>query len=279
MKFVNVYLFKKYFNNYILRQFFHKCIVSITMFIKYPISQDYKVQQSQIRYKYLYNKNIQNKAKQYLKAYKHLNVLYVLKSDHAIDGLDYFINILRKLDQKSKEINGWTSCFLIINIISEILKGLKQKYGYFSKSIEFANIEYIYQLSNAKNKKITPINNIIFGVLIAIQQHSKSTEFNELQQILECIAQYEMIYLIANYKSRGNRTYQLPWERIDNPVFEFRKKYFRTRENRIKNRKKVNLDSKQSKINHFFQRMNHSSILDSDDDEILDLLEYLDNEK
>ena len=249
------------------------------MSLKCPISQNYKVQQSTIRYKYLHSNKIQQKAQKYLNVYKNINFLYILKSDLAIDGLDYFINILQIWDKKSKEINGWTSCYLTINVMKEILTGFKQKYGYLSKNIEFANIEHIYQISNTKNRKIIPINNLIIGLLIAIQEHSKYTDFHELQQILECMAQLQLLYLIPNYKSRGNRTYQLPWERIDDPVVEYRKKYIGKREKKIKIRKQVNPDKKQSKINHFFQSVNDSSILDSEDDEILDILEELDNEK
>lgn len=267
------------FTNYDSRQLFHKYHLDLNMSLKYPVPENYKVEQSKIRYQYFQSQKIQNKVHKYLNAHKNLNFLYILKSDAAIDGLDYFINVIEKWDEKSQEINGWTNCFLMIGTLRSILTGLKRKYGYLSKSIKFANVERIYQVSNAENKKVIPMNNLIFAIFIAIQEHQRHTDFVELQQILECIAQVQFLYLIPNYKSRGNRTYQLPWERIDDPIIEYRKKGFRKRENKIKTRKKVNPDPKQSKIKHFFVRVKSPSILDSEDDEILEIMDYLDNDK
>ena len=66
------------------------------MSIKYPISHNYKVQQSRIRYEYLQSKKIQKKVHKYLNAYKNIKLLYFLKSDSIIDGLDYFVNVIEK---------------------------------------------------------------------------------------------------------------------------------------------------------------------------------------
>ena len=252
------------------------------MSIKYPIPINYSVQQSQIRYTYKKPHSIKHKTLQYLKLYKHLNQVHKIKSDLTIDIFDYFKNIIKKWDEKSKEINGWTSCYLTIKIVSGILNGLKRKYGYTTKYIVFSNIEKIYQITNTQNMKIFPINNLIFGLLIAIKDHQEVLHFYELQQIVEVMAQRQVLYHIANYKSRGKRTYQLPWERIDDPIMNYRKKFAKKRNNTIKIRKNLNLDSKQNKIDFFFTKQNSNeneqSVLSDGDDEILEILEELDNE-
>ena len=249
------------------------------MFVKYPKSQKYNIQQSKIRYKYTIPVHIQQKAKTYLEAYKYKYTVNIVTSDSVIDGLNYFINIIKLWDQKSKEINGWTSCYLTINIFTEILHGFKKKFRFASKTIEFANVQAIYQISKVHNKKIIPINNLLFAVFIAIQKHSKYSDFFQLQQILEYMAQVQLLYLIPNYKSRGNRSYKLPWETINDPVVVYRKKSLDEREKYIKIRKKFNEDKNQTKIIDFFPVKNNSSILDSDDELILDILDSLDNEK
>ena len=248
------------------------------MSIRYPIPQNYKLLQSQIRYEYNKSSSIKQKAQKYLKSFKQLDTLHKIKSDVIIDILDYFKNIIKQWDVKSKEINGWTSCYLIIKITNDILNGFKKKYGYLSKYIEFSNIEKIYQIINVKNMKIIPVNNLIFGLLIAAEVHDE-TNFHELQQIVEVMAQSQVLYLIANYRSRGNRTYQLPWERIDDPIIVYRKKYINKRNNIIKIRKRLNPDQKQYKIQDFFKQQTVSTetcVLSDGDDEILQILEDLD---
>lgn len=246
------------------------------MLPKYPIATKYKVNQSQIRYKYNKSQIIKQKAQRYLKSLEHSSCFHQVQSCLIIDGLDYFVNIVEQWDKKSKEINGWTSCYLIMKIIREILNGFKKKYGYLIKQVKFANIEAIYQISDVNNLKIWPVNNLIFGLFIAIEEHPKPLDFCKLQDIIEVIAQSQVLYQIANYKHRKKRRYQLPWERIDDPVRTYRKKYNRKREKNLRIRKNLMSDPKQSKIKDFFQP---TQILDSDDDEIIQILEELDNEE
>lgn len=247
------------------------------MSIRYPVPQNYKLSQSQIRYGYRKSSNIKQKALKYLNSFKTLDRFHKIKSDFTIDVLEYFKNVVEKWDVKSKEINGWTSCYLIIKITKNILNGLKKKYGYSSKYIEFSNIEKIYQITNVENMKIIPINNLIFGLLIATEECNESN-FHEIQQIVEVMAQSQVMYLIANYRSRGQRTYQLPWERIDDPVIVYRKKYINKRNNIIRIRKMLNPDQKQCKIHSFFKQQNDISVLSDGDEEILEILEDLDNQ-
>ena len=244
--------------------------------LKYPISKKYKVQQSQRRYNYRKAENIKREALGYLFAYKQLSCWHTIQSDVLIDALDYLINILTKWDDKSKQLNGWQSCFLMIKTLRNIQTRLKIKFSYFSKPIKFANIEAIYQTIDCVNAKIIPINNFIFGLLIAVERHPKRVDFVKLRSIIEIMAQNQMLYLIANYPSRNKRIYRLPWERIDDPVIEYRQKFMKKREKTIKERQILQQDKKQSKIYHFFKKtiIDH----DSDDEEILNLLEYLDNE-
>ena len=247
-----------------------------TMSLLYPTPNNYKIQQSQIRYYHNVSNRTKQKVLKYLFAYKQLSRCHTIKSCLLIDCFKYFVAILKKWDLKSKEINGWSSCYLTVKIINGILNGLQKKFGYFSKDIRFSNVETLYQLSFSDNQKITPLNNLIFGLLIAIEDHPSNIDFSELLQIIECLAQRQLLYSIANYKSRGKRTYQLPWERIDDPVIEYRKKYIKQREKIIELRKKLNPDRKQSKIDSFFKR---KVILNDEDDKILELLDYLDNDE
>ena len=151
-----------------------------------------------------------------------------------------------------------------------------------SKIIQFAYIENIYQIANVLNQKIIPLNNLILGLFIAIEEHSNYNDFYNLQQILEVLAQGQVLYHIAHYKSRNNRRYQLPWETIGDPVIEYRKKYRIKREKSIKIRKELEPKKKQTKIHHFFIRKSildsEDTVLNSDDDEILDILDELDDE-
>lgn len=253
------------------------------MIPKYPIPVNYKLPQSQIRYKYKKSESIKRKARYYATCHKNLNVtIHKVKSDVVIDALDYFVNIIKKWDEKSKEINGWSSCYLTYKTVGDILHGIKQKYGYMSKIIQFAYIENIYQIANVLNQKIIPLNNLILGLFIAIEEHSNYNDFYNLQQILEVLAQGQVLYHIAHYKSRNNRRYQLPWETIGDPVIEYRKKYRIKREKSIKIRKELEPKKKQTKIHHFFIRKSildsEDTVLNSDDDEILDILDELDNE-
>ena len=251
------------------------------MIPKYPVPSKYKINQSQVRYKYSKPQKIIQKAQKYRNSFKSLSKFHDVQSDLVIDGLEYFVNITKQWDTKSKQINGWTSCYLTIKTLHDILNGFKKKYGYFSKSVKFANIEAIYQISNINNLKIWPLNNLVFGLLIAIEEHPKHSDFHELQDIIEVIAQSQVLYHIANYQYRKNRRYQLPWERIDDPVIPYRKKYNNKREKIIKIRRNVIPDQQQSKIKDFFQQTSSTlpipQILDSDDDEILAILEELDN--
>ena len=245
------------------------------MSLLYPVPNNYKIQQSQIRYYHNVSEKIKQRILKYLFAYKELSRFHIIKSDLLIDSFKYFVTILKKWDAKSKEINGWSSCYLTIKIINNILNGLKKKFGYFSKDIRFSNVETLYQLSSTGNQKIIPLNNLIFGLLIAIEDHPLNVDFCKLLQIIECLAQRQLLYSIANYKSRGKRTYQLPWERIDDPIIEYRKKYIKQREKIVEIRKKLNPDHKQSKIDSFFKKKH---ILNDEDDKILELLDYLDND-
>ena len=256
------------------------------MIPKYPVPVHYKLPQSQIRYKYKKSESIKRKARHYASCYKSLNIRYGLhkvKSDVVIDALDYFVNIIKQWNEKSKEINGWGNCYLTYRIVGDILRGIRRKYGYMSKIIQFNGIEGIYQIADVINKEIIPLNNIIFGLFIAIEEHSNYNDFYNLQQIFEILAQGQVLYHIAHYKSRNDRHYRLPWEIIDDPIIEYRKKYKIKREKNIKIRKDLAPKKKQSKIHHFFARKSildvEDTVLDSDDDEILDILDELDNQK
>lgn len=258
------------------------------MIPKYPVPVNYKRPQSQTRYKYKKPESIKRKARYYKDCHKNQEVIHKLhqvKSDVTIDTLDYFVNIVKKWDNKSKEINGWKNCYLTYKTVGDILCGIRRKYGYMSKMIQFVHIETIYEIVDVINAKIIPLNNLIFGLFIAIEEHSNYNDFYNLQQIVEILAQGQVLYHIANYKSRNNRSYQLPWERIDDPIIEYRKKYKIKREKNVKTRKDLEPKNKQTKIYHFFVNKNNSTkferecILDSDDDEILDILDELDNER
>lgn len=240
------------------------------MSLQYPTPTKYKVQQSQIRYQYKNTDKIKQLTFKYLFAYKNLDRYHNVKSDILIDSLYYFVNIIKRWDKKSKEINGWTSAFLTIRILNNILNGLKRKFSYYSKEIKFSNVEAIYQTIDCENKKIIPINNLIFGILIAVEEHQNEIQFIELLKILEMMAQNQLIYLIANYQSRRTRSYQFPWERIDDPVIDYRKKYLRQRDNNRRERK-IRLDKRQLKIKHFF----NNTSLNEEDLEILKILDDL----
>ena len=249
------------------------------MSLKYPVPKKYKVKQSQIRYKYKQSKKIKQKALRHSFAWKQIRSFHTVKSDLLIDIFDYFINIIRKWDEKAKELNGWTNCYLLIKILRNILNGLKMKFSYYSKEIKFSNIEGLYQIIDSENKKIIPINNLLFGIMVAAAEHSSAINFFDLQCIVEVMAQNQLLYLIANYSSRGRRRYQLPWETIDDPVVEYRKIYSRKRCKTIENRNKLKPDYKQPKIFHFFQpKVSFHGAENDNDVEILELLEYLDNE-
>ena len=243
------------------------------MSVRYPNPKQYKHQQSQIRYNFKISNTIKQKALKYVFAFKQLNKYHYVKSDLLIDSLEYFVNIIKKWDDKSKQINGWTSCFLTIQIIREILNSLKKKFHYFSRDFRFSNIEALYQLTGCTNKKIIPLNNLLFGLLVAIEEHPSSIQFSNLQIIIEFMAKRQLLYLIPNYRSRGTRTYELPWERIDDPIVDYRKKYLKRRINNIKTRKLLQPNRNQLKINQFF----NSASLNKEDDETLELLCSLDN--
>ena len=256
------------------------------MIPKYPVPVNYKLPQSQIRYKYKKSESIKRKARHYATYHKNLNGtrrLHKVKSDVVIDALDYFVNIVKKWDKKSKEMNGWKTCYLTSKLIGDILNGIRLKYGYMSKIIQFAYIETIYEIADVINQKIIPLNNLIFGLFIDVEDHSEWHDFYNLQQIFEILAQGQVLYHIGHYKSRNNRRYQLPWETIDDPIIEYRKKYLVKREKNLKIRKDLEPKKNQSKIHDFFVSKNRfhydDEILTSDDDEILDILDELDNER
>lgn len=243
------------------------------MSLKYPIAKKYKVQQSQIRYNYNSNETIKRKALKYLFAYKQRYSFHKVKSHDLIDILEYFINIIKKWDEHSKKLNGWTSCYLTIKILRIILNGLKLKFGLYQKEIKFSNVEAIYQIIDRENPKIIPINNLLYGLLIATEEYSRDMNFYNLLSIAEVMAKNQMIYLIANYKSRKRRSYKLPWETINDPIIQYRKLFKKKREKLMKFRQNMKPDTRQTKISNFFK------INDSEDKEILDLLDYLDTDK
>ena len=253
------------------------------MLPKYPVAKKYKVPQSQVRYNYNKPNAIKRKAEEYLKLRRSLGLtkLHRVKSDLIIDALDYFVNIVKKWDKKSKEINGWTSCFLTTSVVGEILKGCKQKYGYTCKFIEFVNVEMIYQIVDVENRNIWPLNDLVFALFVVCEENSEYNQFYYVQQVLQVLAQRQVLYHIAYYGSRKQRRYQLPWERIDDPVIDYHKSYRINREKRNKIRKNLKIDKTQSKINYFFPDVAEQALLNYffDDDEIIAILEELDNEK
>ena len=125
-----------------------------------------------------------------------------VKSDVVIDSLEYFVNIIKKWDEKSKEINGWRSCYLTYKIVGDVLRGIRRKYGYISKIIQFSNVDEIYQIADVINKKIIPLNNLIFGLFVAIEEHSNYNDFYNLQQIFEVLlkVKFYIIFHIINHE-------------------------------------------------------------------------------
>ena len=61
------------------------------------------------------------------------------------------------------------------------------------------------------------------------------------------------MYHIANYKSRGTRSYQLPFERADDPVLDFRRKFTKMKMEAMQQKKVDNeIKFKQPGIRRFF---------------------------
>ena len=75
------------------------------MIPKYPVPVNYKLPQSQIRYKYKKSESIKRKARHYATCHKSLNVtIHKVKSDVVIDALDYFVNIIKNGMKNQKRL-------------------------------------------------------------------------------------------------------------------------------------------------------------------------------
>ena len=270
--------------------------------IEYPQIKKHKKPLSKIRYKYQNEKLDANAKKLNRKIVQAIlgdvksGTVLAARSDMVVTSFDYFVNIMRIWDDKSKEINGWKSCFFTIHNAREMLKAIKTKYSANPQTIEFRNISEIYYILGLKDKGYTALNKVFHAIWIATSKHGDINSFIDLRTIIEGIAKSQVMYHVANYKSRGSRTYQLPFEQADDPVHEYRKIYT-ARTMQAMQKKKVDhqIKFKQPGIRQFFKPMkasngdkNKKSNADEeknddcsqeilDDDWVLATLEELDN--
>lgn len=195
----------------------------------------------------------------------HATTFHSVYSDTLIMSFDYFVHISRLWDQKSREINGWTSAHLTISTAQTMLSGLKSKYRYNPKDIKFANVTSMYSISGIVDKNISALNAALFAIWIAAAENPATTDFINLRTIIEGISKSQLMYHIANYKCRRNRPYKLPWEVHDDPVIEFRKKYTKIAMDKMQ-KSKVDKEIKfrQPGIRQFFKPMSRKKTDNSD---------------
>ena len=202
-------------------------------FLKYPKTKKYKVLQSKIRYQYktkdldanaiLTNRSIVNAIlarKKYVAAFHYVNPCILIPS------FNMFIDILKKLDEKSRELNGWKSAHLTIINAKEMLEAIRKKFRdkTSTKRWMFRNEHTIYELLNiTKSKTPHVIKELFFGIWIACSKYDTEGELIMLRDVIEGLSKSQMMYHIAMYKSRKNRNYILPWEVVENPLNDWKK--------------------------------------------------------
>ncbi len=159
---------------------------------------------------------------------------HTVKSDVAIDALDYIANAMNKWDRKCQEANRWKCSFLAIPTIRGMVTALGNKYQDKRKSIEFVRITSIYNILRLRDRGVRRLNDTLFALWLAIERYPDHKDWVSLRTVVEILGQEEMLYCISNNPLR--RPYKLPWEEQDDPVTEYRIEYRRIRESRIKRR-------------------------------------------
>ena len=253
-------------------------------FIKQPQGTLYTGAISGTRYKYS-NTKAQKLAFECIFNKNQSRLTFTVDVQLAKYSFEYISNIIAKWDERSKKLNGWKNCWLTLKYIRPIYKQFKVKFElgpkqnpYLDKKITFRTIQNVYQQLSLKDNYSRGLNQLLFAILVAVSKHRNIRDFENICDVLEIMAQNQLIYCICSYKSRGNRAFYLPWECPDDPVIHYRKQ-FKNKINRIINKQtKANLDfesnTKQSAITKYFKpklsKTNCSQITNDSNDTVVE---------
>ena len=243
-------------------------------YLKYPKHKKYKVLQSKIRYAYktedldanarLINRNIINTI---LIKKNNVTVFHYVNPCILIPSFNMFIDIMKKLDEKSKKLNGWKSAHLTIKNAREMLEAIRNKFKNetTTKKWIFRNEHSIYELLNIKSSTAPQkLKEIFFGIWIACSKYDTENKLIMLRDVIEGLCKSQMMYHIAEYKSRKDRKYALPWEVVENPLNDWKKfnssdriqkriNYYKSQRTKYIMNQNTN---KNRDINSFFQKTN-----------------------
>ena len=229
---------------------------------QYPKRTDYKGQLSTTRYQFKHErKDVNGKkdtaATRQCLLYEPRNHLepFTVHSNTAITAFDYLIKTLETWDTKSKELNGWSSAFFTILNARNMMQRIKYKYNYKPATLKFTNANSIYRILELENKGYYYLNKNLLSVWMAASKYEGYQQFLTLLTVVEGIAKSVLIFSIPNYKSRGNRTYRLPWETANDPMIPYRKKYIKSKMRQVQSQRSSDtIKLKQPGVTQFFKR-------------------------
>lgn len=139
-------------------------------------------------------------------------------------SLQYTINCMNKWDKYATELNGFpASCFFVISKVRDMLQNIKSLYQYAPQELKFRDIHDIYAVCKIQNECYFGVNKVIWAVWTAAADHKHPKDRYDLMTVLEGAAKAQVIYSIANYKSRKGRKFTLPWTTEADPVKKYRK--------------------------------------------------------
>ena len=258
-------------------------------FVKQPEGTLYKRVISGTRYKYR-NTKAQKIAFDCIFFKNQTRLTFTADVQLAKYSYEYIANIIAKWDERSKILNGWKNCFCTLQQMRAIYKQFKVKFElgpneknpYLDKKITFRTIQNLYQQLSLKDTYSRGLNQFLFAILLAVSKHRNIKDFENICDVLEILAQNQLIYCIGSYKSRGQRAFYLPWECPDDPIIHYRKRFKNKINKIITKQTNANLDfessTKQSTITDHFSKSDSSRFNngpnDGDADNDLNILSY-----
>ena len=216
-------------------------------FLKQPIKKCYKVPISEIRYDYK-NENAKKIAIECIFFKNEQRELIEADTQLTMESFNFVTKSMKKWEERSKKLNGWGNLFFSFSKTRDMCTAIKDRYKnkmekdeYKQKKIKFMNIHNIYNQLLLQNPYVDGINRFLFSIWVAASKVENISNFKEACEALEILAKNQAIYCIANYKSRKNRAYFLPWDCPEHPVNDLKRKYIKRIEKRVMTQ--INLDN------------------------------------
>lgn len=200
--------------------------------LRYEKRQKYQLPQSSIRYQYRHprydvnGKRINQQMREHLTwGRNNIDFVHSVSSATLIVTLKIFTDIIKFWGKKSREINGWDNSYLLQHNAKFMMNKLKQKYKKKCCIIEFDNVHSIYEILGYTTTAPWKQQEVYFNLWRIAANNQDEKHYIRLLYLIEALAKSQLIWLIPNYKSRGDRKYELPWKVTEDAAIKYKKRY------------------------------------------------------